>query len=125
MSYIKYEVEVHSNGSKFWYLNGEYHRLDGPACEYSDGTKVWYMNGKLHREDGPAMEKADGSKYWCKHDQLHNDLGPAVEFADGTKKWYINDEELTESEFNNRTKIKELTISDLQSLLGYKIKIIE
>jgi hypothetical protein len=34
-----------SNGSKFWYLNGEPHRLDGPAFEYADGTKRWYING--------------------------------------------------------------------------------
>ena len=43
---IKYEVEVYSNGTKHWYLNGQYHREDGPAVEWSNGTKHWYLNGQ-------------------------------------------------------------------------------
>ena len=43
---IKYEVHVYDDGNKFWYLNGECHREDGPAVEYADGTKRWYLNGK-------------------------------------------------------------------------------
>jgi hypothetical protein len=34
-------------GTKRWYLNGELHRVDGPACEYSDGYKSWYLNNQL------------------------------------------------------------------------------
>jgi hypothetical protein len=34
------------------------HRLDGPAVEFSDGTKYWYMNGSLHCLDGPAITYA-------------------------------------------------------------------
>jgi hypothetical protein len=49
--------------------NGQYHREDGPAVEWSDGTKVWYWHGKLHRQDGPAIERADGGKSWYYHDQ--------------------------------------------------------
>ena len=45
------------------------------------GTKYWYLNDKLHREDGPA-----------------------IEWANGTKWWYLNGKELTEAEFNARTK---------------------
>ena len=48
----------------YWFQNGEYHREDGPACEYSNGNKVWCKHGKYHREDGPAIEWADGSKGW-------------------------------------------------------------
>ena len=77
---IKYEVVVHSNGTKSWYLNGKLHREDGPAIEWSDGAKSWYLNGKLHREDGPAVEDSDGTKYW-----------------------YLNGEELTESEHKAKT----------------------
>jgi hypothetical protein len=51
-------------GNKFWYLNGELHRVDGPAIEFADGTKHWYLNDKRHRVDGPAIEYADGSKLW-------------------------------------------------------------
>ena len=43
---IKYEVEVHNNGDKFWYLDGKRHREDGPAVEYNNGDKSWYLNGK-------------------------------------------------------------------------------
>ena len=48
---------------------------------YDNGSKEWCLNGKLHREDGPAVERADGSK-----------------------SWYLNGKELTEEEFNARTK---------------------
>ena len=76
---IEYKVRVYANGDKFWYLNDNRHREDGPAIEYVDGDKSWYLNGELHREDGPA-----------------------IEWPDGTKAWFLNDEELTEAEFNNR-----------------------
>ena len=33
-------------GTKRWYVNGEYHREDGPAVEWSDGDKEWFLNGK-------------------------------------------------------------------------------
>ena len=52
------------DGEKEWYLDGEYHRVDGPAIEYADGRKRWFLNGKLHRVDGPAIEWADGRKQW-------------------------------------------------------------
>ena len=98
---IEYTVKVYANGTKYWHLNGQRHREDGPACEWANGSKFWWLNDKLHREDGPAIE--------C---------------ADGTKSWYLNDEELTEQEFNNRTKTKELTIEQIEAKLGYKIKVV-
>jgi len=98
---IEYTVEVYEDGTKWWYLNGQYHREDGPACEYASGTKEWFLNGKRHREDGPA-----------------------IEWADGEKEWYLNDVELTEEEFNNRTQVQELTIEQLEKELGYKIKVV-
>ena len=45
-----------------WSLNGERHRVEGPAVEYANGIKCWYQNGKLHRLEGPAIEYADGTK---------------------------------------------------------------
>ena len=48
---IKYKVEVYPNGTKFWYLNGECHREDGPAVEWNDGFKSWYLNGKYLTEE--------------------------------------------------------------------------
>ena len=53
-----------ANGDKYWYLNGNRHRVDGPAIEYANGDKYWFLNGKSHRVDGPAAEYANGDKYW-------------------------------------------------------------
>ena len=56
--------KTYSNGIKHWYLNGKFHREDGPAIEHADGYKAWWLNGMLHREDGPAIEYANGDKVW-------------------------------------------------------------
>ena len=77
---IEYTVIVYGNGNKYWYLNGQLHREDGPAIEYTCGTKSWYLDGKLHREDGPAKE-----------------------FSCGAKKWYLNGKQVTEEEHKKLT----------------------
>ena len=77
---IEYTVKVYDNRTE-WYLNGELHREDGPAIEYTSGSKYWYKNGKLHRLDGPA-----------------------IEYANGDKRWYIEGNKLTEKEFLARSK---------------------
>jgi hypothetical protein len=41
------KMYVDTNGTKYWYLNGERHREDGPAIEWSDGEKWWYLNDGL------------------------------------------------------------------------------
>ena len=47
--------ECHSvEGSRWWYINGELHREDGPAVEKADGGREWWVNGTFHREDGPG-----------------------------------------------------------------------
>jgi hypothetical protein len=84
-------------------LNGNLHREDGPACEYIDGTRCWYLNGRRHRIDGPAIEYANGDRYW-----------------------YLNDEEYTEEEFLKLAfKAKELTIAEIEELLGYPVKVVK
>jgi hypothetical protein len=83
-------LHTSSAGSKMWYLNGQFHRTDGPAVEYADGTKVWYLNGQYHREDGPAIEFADGTKQWYLNYQLHRADGPAVEWPNGNNEWYLD-----------------------------------
>jgi len=55
------------NGIKYWMINGQYHREDGPAIEWDNGDKSWYFHGYLHRLDGPAVEYTDGTKYWWYH----------------------------------------------------------
>ena len=53
-----------SDGTKEWWVCGQWHRLDGPAVEYEDGSKKWRINGKLHRINGPAVEWQDGNRFW-------------------------------------------------------------
>jgi len=98
-----YEVEVHANGNKFWYLNGKRNREDGSTIEYANGDKVWFKAGKLHREDGPAVEYANGDNYW-----------------------YLNGVEYTEAEFNAKMHpAKELSVADIEKLLGFKVKVVK
>jgi hypothetical protein len=66
------ECQVSPNGDKRWYLNGELHRVDGPAIERADGTKEWWLNDKRHRVDGPAIEYPDGDKHWYLDDMNLN-----------------------------------------------------
>jgi hypothetical protein len=102
-NYIKYEVKVHTNGDKYWYLNGKLHREDGPAVEYSDGNKFWWLNGKRHREDGPAMEWANGDEFW-----------------------YLNGEDLSEEEFNKRMAPEvEMTMAQINEALGKNVKVVK
>ena len=48
---IEYTVRVCPNGDKFWYLNGKWHREDGPAIEHASGGKEWYLNDKQVTEE--------------------------------------------------------------------------
>ena len=41
----KYTVLIYSSGHKFWHLNGELHREDGPAIEYKEYS-YWFLNNK-------------------------------------------------------------------------------
>jgi hypothetical protein len=122
----EYTVRVHTCGTKEWYLNGNLHREDGPAIEYVNGSRFWYLNGNLHREDGPAVEYADGTLRWYLNDNLHREDGPAIEYADGSREWWLNDEGYTEKEFNKKTaKAKELTVAEIEALLGYAVKVVK
>ena len=70
--------------------------------EYAHGDKFWFINGELHREDGPAIEYAHGGKHWFLNGERHREDGPAIEYAHGGKHWYLNGKELTEEEFLSR-----------------------
>ncbi len=100
---IEYTVKVYEYGRKEWYLNGLLHREDGPAIERRNGTKHWYLNGIRHREDGPAIERADGSK-----------------------AWYLNGKRYTEEDFLEATQsFKELSIAEIEALLGHRVKVVK
>ena len=98
---IEYTVQVYEDRTA-WFLKGKLHREDGPAVEWSNGEKQWYLNGQIHREDGPA-----------------------VEYPSGNKAWYLNGKKFTEQEFNQMTQSKELSVADIEQLLGYKVKIVD
>ena len=37
---------------RYYNAEGQPHRENGPAVEYTDGDKYWYLNGNPHREGG-------------------------------------------------------------------------
>jgi len=78
------------------------------AENYGAGDKHWYLNGKFHREDGPAIEWANGDKYWYLNGKLHREDGPAIEYADGDKQWYLNGTRLTEDKYDEAKMLKKL-----------------
>ena len=122
----EYKVLVYEDRTVWKNMDGEEHRIDGPAIERSDGTKSWWINGQRHRIDGPAVECSDGTKSWWVNDQLHRIDGPAVEFSNGYKEWWIEGQELTEDEFNRKVNpVKELTVNEISKLLGYEVKIVK
>jgi hypothetical protein len=58
-------LEIDKLGYKHWFLNGEFHREDGPAIESADGThKEWMIKGIEHRIDGPAVILENGYVEW-------------------------------------------------------------
>ena len=117
---ITYTVKVDKDKTE-WYLNGQLHREDGPAIEYSNGSKYWYLNGQRHRTDGPAVEYKDDYKAWYLNDKLHRTDGPAVEYGNGSKSWYLNGQQLTEQEFLNRNKVTELTLEQIADKFGISV----
>jgi hypothetical protein len=73
-------------GTQRWFLNGKYHREDGPAVIYPTGDAVWYNNGKLHREDGPAIIYKDGTQFWYLNDISYTeDAYKIIQFFNGVK----------------------------------------
>ena len=53
-----------------YYLNGNFHREDGPAVIYDNSYQAWYLNGKYHRTDGPAVEWGE-AREWCLNGEFY------------------------------------------------------
>lgn len=54
------------------------HREDGPAIIYDDGDETWWLNGERHRLDGPAnmmteIGKETKYEYWYKGIEIQAD----------------------------------------------------
>jgi hypothetical protein len=97
---IEYTVKVLKDGTRFWHLNGKLHREDGPAIEDPERGLEWFLNGLRHRTDGPAIEQSKGRRYW-----------------------FLNGEQVTEEEVMKPAK--ELTVAEIEKLLGHKVKILK
>lgn len=99
------EVKTNKHGTQFWVNDkGQLSREDGPAVIFLNGYKEWWLDGELHRIDGPAVESGPYQEWWTKG--IRNRLdGPAVIWTDGTQFWYIDGEEFTEEEYNKKLKM--------------------
>ena len=93
---VEPEYSVDKDGTQEWRVNGQYHRLDGPARIWTDGTQEWGVNGQLHRLDGPARIWADGTQEWWVRGQLHRLDGPARIWTDGTQEWRVRHQNITQ-----------------------------
>ena len=40
-----YNVSIKENGDKFWYLDNQLHREEGPAVELKSGASAYYLKG--------------------------------------------------------------------------------
>lgn len=60
-------VIIDFDESRTWYVDGKWHREDGPARIWPDDHKEWWFNNAMHREDGPAKEWPSGVKEWFLH----------------------------------------------------------
>lgn len=42
---------LYRDGAKYFHLNDNLHREDGPAVEFPDGYKEWWLEGVCYEED--------------------------------------------------------------------------
>lgn len=75
------QVIIKKNGSIWWFSDHILHREDHPAIIFRNGVHHWYLNGRYHRTNGPAV-KNDGGEEWYLDGQLHREDGPALTHSD-------------------------------------------
>jgi hypothetical protein len=65
--YKTYEVRVYEDGRKECLFNGQLHREDGPAYEGANGSKAWFLNGEYYNEKDfhAEMARRKGTKTTC------------------------------------------------------------
>lgn len=124
-----YYVEVYNNGAIAWHADAEcriLHRLDGPAIVYVDGHTEWLIHGLRHRTDGPAVVYMNRTCEWYSNGKLHHEAGPAVVHVDGTKEWWLKGIKLTQEQHARRTTpAQEMTVFEIETALGYKVKVVK
>jgi hypothetical protein len=120
----EYIVKVYNDRTE-WFQNEKWHRVNGPAIEYTLGDKFWYVNGDLHRMDGPAFESSKGCKSWYKKNILHRTDGPAIEYKNGEKEWWLDGIRYTEEQFKKIINpVVELTVDEISKRLGFTVKVV-
>ena len=107
--YKEYTVRVYEDRTE-WKVGNKLHRDNGPAVEYVSGGSEWWCDGKQHRIGGPAVTWSDGCMVWYVDGKRHREDGPAVMWPcssggmdGGYREWWINGEQMSEDEFNERT----------------------
>jgi hypothetical protein len=66
------ETYVNPNGTVFHTLDGELHRVDGPAVAGANGLQFYFQYGKPHRMGGPAIIWPSGNiEYHINGECLH------------------------------------------------------
>jgi len=96
-NYTKVKIDEYGNKC---YLNdeGERHRLNGPAFEYSSGSKFWYINDKEHRNIDHADEYSNEEKYWCFKGKRHRVGGSC---SSTRKYWCVKGKGYTKQGYYN------------------------
>ena len=120
------EKYTDQNGNETWYLPSKgrvhYHRLDGPAVEFTSGMKAWYIDDKRHRLDGPAFEYASGTKEWWVNGKLHRLDGPAIERKNGAKRWFIDGKELRTEEVEEWLEENDIDLKTKEGQMAFKLR---
>lgn len=75
-------INLHKNNQ------GHLHRIDGPA-RISGGNKEWFINGERHRVNNPAIEWSGGATEWYYNDKKHRYYGSARTVL-RFKEWWIH-----------------------------------
>jgi hypothetical protein len=56
---------VYDNGAQAWYINGKYHRTDGPAVIMENGDQHWFLNDRdITQEVNEWMRKQNITWPW-------------------------------------------------------------
>ena len=121
----EYKVLVYEDRTEWLNMEGQLHRVDGPAVVYNDGKTEWWVNGQLHRIDGPAIECFYMSPSWLVNKILSGTKGlDNVSYS--SEQWWIEGNRLTEEEWKKKVNpVKELTIDEISKRLGYEVKIVK
>ena len=86
------------------FLSGAAEMENEKEIKWKDGSGFPITIEFINNSPTQAIVRGGGAKYWYLNGQLCREDGPACEYASGDKYWYINGQELTEEEFNKKTK---------------------